>query len=161
MATSRPFSADSHCHWSAFPPDAHGASAVHGWPGGPERAPRYSSRLPSPPPAAPANGHDRDGRTATSSRFCTPVAAQPELTDLYRAAHAAGEGRSLKGGDPAAPSGTATLLRLHPPHRAHLRHLRPLRVRPATSGAPDSGGVTGGVYKAREHIHRSMLTCGY
>jgi hypothetical protein len=97
MATSRPFSADSHCHWSAFPPDAHGASAVHGWPGGPERAPRYSSRLPSPPPAAPANGHDRDGRTATSSRFCTPVAAQPELTDLYRAAHAAGEGRSLKG----------------------------------------------------------------
>jgi hypothetical protein len=67
----------------------------------------------------------------------------------------------LKGGDPATPSGTATLLRLHPPHRALLRHLRPLRVRPATSGAPDSGGVTGGECKARERIHRSVLTCGY
>ena len=31
----------------------------------------------------------------------------------------------LKGGDPATPSGTATLLRLHPPHRALLRRLRP------------------------------------
>ena len=28
----------------------------------------------------------------------------------------------LKGGDPAAPSGTTTLLRLHPPHEAYLRH---------------------------------------
>ena len=33
-------------------------------------------------------------------------------------------------------------------------------------GAPASGvasfhDVTGGVYKAREHIHRSVLTCGY
>ena len=67
----------------------------------------------------------------------------------------------LKGGDPATPSGTATLLRLHPPHRALLRRLRPLRVRPATSGAPDSGDVTGGECKARERIHRSVLTCGY
>ena len=32
---------------------------------------------------------------------------------------------SLKGGDPAAPSGTATLLRLHPPYRAYLRHRPP------------------------------------
>ena len=30
-----------------------------------------------------------------------------------------------KGGDPAAPSGTATLLRLHPPHPPHLRRLPP------------------------------------
>jgi hypothetical protein len=30
-----------------------------------------------------------------------------------------------------------------------------LAVRPRTSGAADSGGVTGGVYKARERIHRS------
>jgi hypothetical protein len=36
-----------------------------------------------------------------------------------------------------------------------------LAVRTATSGASDSGGVTGGVYKARERIHRSMLTCDY
>ena len=31
-----------------------------------------------------------------------------------------------KGGDPAAPSGTATLVRLHPPHPPHLRRLPPL-----------------------------------
>ena len=29
------------------------------------------------------------------------------------------------------------------------------------SGVTDSHGVTGGVYKARERIHRSMLTCDY
>jgi hypothetical protein len=51
--------------------------------GRPGRAPRYSSRLLSSHLAAPANGHDQGTRTATSSRFCTPVAAQPELTDLY------------------------------------------------------------------------------
>ena len=28
-------------------------------------------------------------------------------------------GTLYKGGDPAAPSGTATLLRLHPSHEAH------------------------------------------
>ena len=31
-----------------------------------------------------------------------------------------------------------------------------LAVRFGTSGAPHSGGLTGGVYKAQEHIHRSM-----
>ncbi len=66
-----------------------------------------------------------------------------------------------KGGDPAAPSDTATLLRLHPLHRFHLSNLLPLRVRPATSGATNSDGVTGGVYKARERIHRSVLICDY
>ena len=30
-----------------------------------------------------------------------------------------------KGGDPAAPSGTTTLLRLHPPHKAYLRQRPP------------------------------------
>src|ERR671930_852813 len=59
-----------------------------------------------------------------------------------------------KGGDPAAPSGTATLLRLHPSHEPHLRRLPPLRVRPPASGVAHSRGVTGGVYKARERIHR-------
>ena len=29
------------------------------------------------------------------------------------------------------------------------------------SGVTDSHGVTGGVYKTRERIHRSMLTCDY
>src|SRR5437763_9069619 len=61
-----------------------------------------------------------------------------------------------KGGDPAAPSGTATLLRLHPNRRSHLRRLPPLRVRPPASGVTDFRGVTGGVYKTRERIHRSI-----
>ena len=37
----------------------------------------------------------------------------------------------------------------------------PSRVGPATSGADDSGGVTGGVYKARERIHRGVLIRDY
>ena len=36
-----------------------------------------------------------------------------------------------------------------------------LAVRPPASGVTDSHGVTGGVYKARERIHRSMLICDY
>ena len=36
-----------------------------------------------------------------------------------------------------------------------------LTVRLPTSGPPGSHGVTGGVYKARERIHRSMLICDY
>jgi hypothetical protein len=35
------------------------------------------------------------------------------------------------------------------------------KVRPDASGAADSRGVTGGVYKARERIHRSVLICDY
>ena len=35
------------------------------------------------------------------------------------------------------------------------------RVRLPTSGAIDSHGVTGGVYKARERIHRSVLISDY
>ena len=68
---------------------------------------------------------------------------------------------SQKGGDPAALSSTATLLRLHPPYQAYLRHRPPFPVRQATSGTPNSGGVTGGVYKARERIHRAMLMRDY
>ena len=67
----------------------------------------------------------------------------------------------LKGGDPAAPSGTATLLRLRPSHQTRPRRLPPLRVSSATSIVLGFHDVTGGVYKARERIHRSMLTCGY
>ena len=36
-----------------------------------------------------------------------------------------------------------------------------LAVRLRTSGVPDSHGVTGGVYKARERIHRGMLIRDY
>ena len=37
----------------------------------------------------------------------------------------------------------------------------PLAVRLATSGTPNSDGVTGGVYKARERIHPAMLMRDY
>ena len=35
------------------------------------------------------------------------------------------------------------------------------KVRIATSGPPNFRGLTGGVYKAQEHIHRGMLTRDY
>ena len=35
------------------------------------------------------------------------------------------------------------------------------RVGPPASGVADFRGVTGGVYKARERIHRSVLICDY
>ena len=68
-----------------------------------------------------------------------------------------------KGGDPAAPSDTATLLRLHPSHESHRGNRPPglPRVRLATSGGTHSHGVTGGVYKTRERIHRDMLIRDY
>ncbi len=56
-----------------------------------------------------------------------------------------------KGGDPAAPSGTATLLRLSPSYQFYPKSLLE-RLR--SSGLPDFHGLTGGVYKARERIHR-------
>ena len=37
----------------------------------------------------------------------------------------------------------------------------PLAVGLAASGTPHSDGVTGGVYKARERIHRAMLMRDY
>ena len=65
-----------------------------------------------------------------------------------------------KGGDPAAGSPTATLLRLHPSRRPCRR--RSLHeVGDTASGTVNSHGVTGGVYKARERIHRGMLIRDY
>ena len=61
-----------------------------------------------------------------------------------------------KGGNPSAPSGTDTLLRLNP---NHLPYLRPQQVQ--TSGIGDFHGLTGGVYKTRERIHGSVLTYRY
>ncbi len=66
-----------------------------------------------------------------------------------------------KGGDPAAGSPTATLLRLHPNHRPYRRRLPPLLVGLPASGKTDFRGVTGGVYKARERIHPGMLIQNY
>ena len=56
---------------------------------------------------------------------------------------------------------TATLLRLHPNHRPYRRRLLLLRVSSPASGKTDFRGVTGGVYKARERIHPSMLISNY
>src|SRR6185295_632667 len=66
-----------------------------------------------------------------------------------------------KGGDPAAGSPTATLLRLHPSRCPYRGRLPPLRVGAPPSGKANSHGVTGGVYKARERIHRGMLIRDY
>ena len=43
-----------------------------------------------------------------------------------------------------------------PNRQSHLRPLPPLRVGPWASGVTDFRDVTGGVYKARERIHRSV-----
>ncbi len=66
-----------------------------------------------------------------------------------------------KGGDPAAGSPTATLLRLRPNHYSYLRYPPPLRLAKIFLGTNNSHGVTGGVYKARERIHRAVLMRDY
>ena len=90
------------------------------------------------------------------------AAARPAREGPGRRAPPGGRRLSAwKGGDPAAPSGTATLLRLHPPRRACRGRRAPSQVTLPASGVPDSDGVTGGVYKARERIHRTVLMCDY
>ena len=84
--------------------------------------------------------------------------ARLTLNDRYSEEH---RRHSLKGGDPAAGSPTATLLRLRPSHRPYHRRLPPLRVGVPTSGTAGFHGVTGGVYKARERIHRGVLIRDY
>jgi len=54
------------------------------------------------------------------------------------------------------------LLRLHPPITdPTFDGLPPLKVDPPASGVASFRGVTGGVYKARERIHRDMLIRDY
>ena len=65
-----------------------------------------------------------------------------------------------KGGDPATGSPTATLLRLHPSRRP-CRRRSPHEVGDTLLGTVNSHGVTGGVYKARERIHRGILIRDY
>ncbi|EDN81769.1 hypothetical protein ACTODO_00003 [Schaalia dentiphila ATCC 17982] len=49
------------------------------------------------------------------------------------------------------------MLRLRPNRQSHLRPLPPHKaVRPWASGVTNFRDVTGGVYKARERIHRSV-----
>ena len=57
---------------------------------------------------------------------------------------------SLKGGIPSAGSPTDTLLRLSSSQKFHPRPLK------RTSDAPSSHSLTGGEYKAQEHIQRAI-----
>ena len=65
-----------------------------------------------------------------------------------------------KGGDPAAPSDTATLYDFTPVTNPAVV-IALLAVRLTTSGRTRSHGVTGGVYKTRERIHRGKLIRDY
>ena len=49
----------------------------------------------------------------------------------------------------------------HVPVRLPCYDFTPLTLHTFDSGADDSGGVTGGVYKARERIHRGVLIRDY
>ena len=64
---------------------------------------------------------------------------------------------STLGGDPAADSPTATLLRLNPPCKARIR-TSPTET---ASFRPYSGGLTGGVCKEQGRIHRVLLKRDY
>ena len=59
------------------------------------------------------------------------------------------------GGDPAADSPTATLLRLKPPCEAQIRPGN------RASSGPHSGALTGGVCKEQGRIHRALLKRDY
>ena len=61
------------------------------------------------------------------------------------------------GGDPAADSPTATLLRLNPPCKAQIR----MYQYNTPSSGPYSGGLTGGVCKEQGRIHRVLLKRDY
>ena len=93
-------------------------------------------------------------RTRKYTSVASPLA--PRSVTILFGAYRAYSRWLQKGGDPAAGSPTATLLRLRPSHQARLRPLCPSRVQSRASGAPNFHGVTGGVYKARERIHRGV-----
>ena len=76
--------------------------------------------------------------------------AQCRMPYLASRTASAAEAAPCKGGDPAAGSPTATLLRLHPSHRHLLGRLAAASV---DAGFHD---VTGGVYKARERIQGTV-----
>jgi hypothetical protein len=65
-------------------------------------------------------GQERTGVPRLALRDLRLARLARRLTLRFRASS-----HTQKGGDPAAPSGTATLLRLHPPHQAYLRRRPP------------------------------------
>ena len=74
-------------------------------------------------------------------------------------------------GSPSVPLPRKEVIQPHLPIRLPCYDFTPvigltfgswlLAVTSLTSGAPNSHGVTGGVYKARERIHRGMLIRDY
>ena len=74
----------------------------------------------------------------------------------------------LEGSFPTTGSPTVTLLRLHPSYWLHY-HKKCLQwytsisivVHLFISNIANSRGVTGGVYKTQEHIHRGVLIHDY
>ena len=68
---------------------------------------------------------DRTDDPLLAKQVLSQLSYGPVCRDALNAGHLCGrlEGNQLslvsKGGDPAAPSDTATLLRLHPSHRPH------------------------------------------
>ena len=93
------------------------------------------------PPGGPPPG------TGQRNATCLTWRASADGGEAPRAARAPAP---WKGGDPAAGSPTATLLRLHPSHRHLLGRLAAASV---DAGFHD---VTGGVYKARERIQGAV-----
>jgi hypothetical protein len=114
----------------------------------PESRPRRSTSRSLPPSVVNQPTIKIEIRDVQSGRQIRDFRTDPPKRPPYSSLR--------KGGDPAAGSPTATLLRLRPSHCARLRRLGPLRVPAPTSGAHSFHGVTGGVYKARERIHRGV-----
>ena len=86
-----------------------------------------------------------------------PSACKADALPLsYRPIRGSGT-QNIKGGDRAAGSPTATLLRLKPSCRTRIR---PAQPEPASS-EPYSSALTGGVCKEQGRIHRAMMTRGY
>ncbi len=135
------------------------AQAYSAWAGGPIRGSRVQ-RLPAPTPGL--------------SQLATPFLGARAEPSTGRLAGAGGglvsgyhptpfEHPIPRGGDPAAGSPTATLLRLRPPREPPTRPPLPRGLpwrEEASLGAP-SGGATGGVCKGQGRIHRALVTRGY
>ena len=70
-------------------------------------------------------GRERAGCLTFFTQDFQPAGRRPCLTRAEAVRPSALYLSYQKGGDPAAPSGTATLLRLHPPHQTYLRNRPP------------------------------------
>jgi hypothetical protein len=85
------------CQMNNHPPGTQGAGGC-----------QFSGRTPGSPPKGPRPSREESGACRAAGRLIRQ--AQPVCIRNRR------RGLSLKGGDPAAGSPTATLLRLHPSH---------------------------------------------